>query len=40
MMEIEKCKICQKDFPIDSEQLYWHYKLHQVKKEMNIPEQL
>ena len=36
----EICKICQEGFRENSEAYYWHLKIHQINRELGIPEQV
>lgn len=32
-IQIEKCPFCPKQFKEDSEEFYWHLKIHKAKEE-------
>ena len=38
MTLIVKCELCGKEFKADSEELYWHLKIHQAKTDLQIPQ--
>ena len=36
MKQIEKCKYCSKEFIIDTEEYYWHLKIHKLDEQQVI----